>query len=84
MGPSAARAFPTAARMAAGFPASAGNAAATMPFAFSALTPAARRSSFRATSATEKPDAPNFSATAVEMPGPNPTTRMVFPMAELR
>jgi hypothetical protein len=37
-------------------------------------------SSLRATSATEKPEEPNFSAAALEMPGPNPTTRMVFPM----
>src|SRR5580658_10747013 len=79
MGPSAARAFPTTARMADGSPALAGNAAASMPFAFSAFTPASSVSWFRATRATEKPDEPNFSATDVEMPGPNPTTRSVFP-----
>ena len=33
--------------------------------------------SFRATSATEKPSAPNFSATAPEVPGPKPTMMIV-------
>src|SRR5215472_2382370 len=79
MGPHAARALRTASRIDAGSPALAGNAAASMRLPFRAVTPAASLSSLRATSATEKPEAPNFSATALEMPGPNPTTRIVFP-----
>jgi hypothetical protein len=80
IGPSAARALLIAARIAAGSAASAWNEAASIPFAFSAFTPAASFSSLRATSATEKPEEPNFSATAVEMPGPNPMTTMFFPV----
>ena len=44
--------------------------AATTPFACSAATPPARLAALRATSATEKPSTPNFSATAVDIPGP--------------
>jgi hypothetical protein len=43
-------------------------------------TPAARVASLRAIKATENPSAPNFSATAVETPGPKPTMTMVFDM----
>src|SRR5579872_2583319 len=64
--------------MATGSAASAGKEAAAMSFAFSAATPALRRSLFRAMSATWKPSAPNFCATALEIPGPNPTMTMVF------
>ena len=39
-------------------------------FASRAFTPAASRSALRATSATRNPSAPNFSATAVEIPEP--------------
>jgi hypothetical protein len=69
-----------AARMAAGSPASAWKAAAVTPFACRARTPAASRASLRATSATPKPSAPNFSATALDTPGPKPTTTMAFGM----
>jgi hypothetical protein len=78
--PNLARTLPKAARTAAGSLASAAKAAAEIPLAESAETPAARCSSFRATIATEKPSAPNFSATAVEIPVPNPTMTMVFDM----
>ena len=80
-GPNAVRALPIAARIEAGSLASAANATAATPFAFSAATPASRRAWLRATSATEKPSAPNFSATAVEIPGPNPTITIDFAMA---
>ena len=49
--------------------------------AFKASTPTVSRGWLRATSATENPSPPNFSAIAVETPGPNPTTTMVFDMA---
>src|SRR5580693_3499074 len=80
IGPSSARALAMAARIAAGSDASAENAAAATPLAFRAWAPVARRSSLRATRATAKPSASNVSATAVEMPGPKPTTTMVFDM----
>src|SRR5579864_2307303 len=80
MGPSSARRALIAARICAGSAASAGDVAAAIPLILSAATPAARRSLLRPTSPTEKPSAPNFSATAVALPGPKPTTTMFFDM----
>src|SRR5262245_18514897 len=74
---SAPRTLPTTSRIAAGSLRSAGNAPALMPLPSSAFTPAESLSRLRATSATDSPALPNFSATAAEMPGPYPATTMV-------
>src|ERR1035437_3719140 len=76
-GPSAARTLATIALTALGSPRAVGNAAALTSLASSAATPAASLSAPRATNATENPSAPNFFATASEIPGPYPHTMIV-------
>src|SRR5215469_10549951 len=83
IGPRRARESRMAARMAAGWLASAGKAAASTPLARSARAPSSSRDAVRPTSATENPSRPNLPATALETPGPNPTTTMVFDITPL-
>lgn len=53
---------------------------AVMPAATSASAPAWTDSALHEASATAKPSAPNFHATAPEMPEPYPQMRIVFAM----
>ena len=76
----AARTLRTTARACAESERSAVKPCALKPFAVSPFTPASRRAWLRATRASWKPSRPKRSATAVEMPGPNPAIMIVLLM----